>query len=215
MRPTFVLCFALLAVAPQRQCAITSLMSPEVIQDQFQQKINPYFPNAKVSVAPNLHAIVVYACTHGTGEAFVGSIRDFIAADRGINQALGYLQFAPLIGGAHYQFLILEFDSGSVVYNLDAKNLAAVPMAANGAQEYTQACGIKNESQPTEAQHFVWVGRFQVQATEPDGTGHTDTEVDPLGLYKADDQFEANRDDELAFAAQRIRARLAKRNWTV
>lgn len=93
-------------------------------------------------VAPQQQAILGFTCTQGVGADFVAKIAAYIATDRKINQELSYVQFAPLLGGAHYKYYWLVFDGGFVRYDLDTHQIEAFNATPQVFQAYRQACGF-------------------------------------------------------------------------
>jgi hypothetical protein len=81
-------------------------------------------------------------CTQGVGPKFVEEMQKHIASDREINQQLSYVQFAPLLGGAHYRYYLLGFDGGWVRYDLDAHRVDTMSMTPQVLQAYRQTCGF-------------------------------------------------------------------------
>ena len=140
MRHTAIVLFALLL--QQRQC---SMVSPDAIKAKVEEALRPYFPNARGQVAPQQQAIIGLTCTQGVGSAFVAQMQKFIASDREINQQLSLIQFAPLLGGAHYRYFLLGFDGGWVRYDLDAHRIDALNMTPDVLRGYRQACGFSSQ----------------------------------------------------------------------
>jgi hypothetical protein len=136
MRLTVVV-FALLL--QQRGC---NMASPGAIKSKVEDSLRPYFPNAQGLVEPQQQAIIGLTCTQGMGQQFVEKMRVYIATDRVINQQLGMVQFAPLLGGAHYRFFLLGFDGGWVRYDMEAHQVATLPMTAQALQMYRNTCGF-------------------------------------------------------------------------
>ncbi|MGA2882190.1 MAG: hypothetical protein ABSG13_24830 [Bryobacteraceae bacterium] len=61
-------------------------------------------------------------------------MQKFVATDREITQQLNLLQFAPLLGGAHYRYFLLGFDGGWVRYDMDAHTVDTVNMTPEALQ---------------------------------------------------------------------------------
>ena len=137
LRTPALLLFALLL--QQRQC---SMVSPEAIKGRVEDALRPYFPNAQGLANPQTQAIIGFTCTQGMGQQFVEKMQAYIAADRQINQQLGMVQFAPLLGGAHYRYFLLGFDGGWVRYDMDAHQVATLSMTPQALQSYRQTCGF-------------------------------------------------------------------------
>jgi hypothetical protein len=76
------------------------------------------------------------------GQQFVEKMQAYIATDRQITQQLGMVQFAPLLGGAHYRYFLLGFDGGWVRYDMDAHQVATLMMTPQALQAYRQTCGF-------------------------------------------------------------------------
>jgi hypothetical protein len=134
--------FLLALLLPQRQC---SVVSPDGIKGKVEEALRPYFPNARGQVAPQQQAIIGLTCTQGVGPGFVAQMQKYIATDREINQQLSLVQFAPLLGGAHYRYFLLGFDGGWVRYDLDAHRVDAISMTPEVLQEYRQTCGFSSQ----------------------------------------------------------------------
>jgi hypothetical protein len=134
--PAFFL-FALLL--QQRQC---SMVSPDAIEGQVEQALRPYFSNARGRAIPQTQAIFAYTCTQGVTPEFVAKIAAYIGGDRDINQKLNMVQFAPLLGGAHYRYFLLGFDGGWVRYDLDAHKISVETMRPLALEAYKKACGF-------------------------------------------------------------------------
>jgi hypothetical protein len=139
MRPLLAFCL-LSALLPQQQCG--NLASPEAIKGKVEEAMREDFPNARARIFPRQGAILALTCTQGVSMPFVIQIRDFIAKDQELNQKLGMIRLAPLVGGAHYQNLMLAFDGGVIVYDLDARTLAVVPPRPEMLDAYRKDCGF-------------------------------------------------------------------------
>jgi hypothetical protein len=131
--------FILALLLQQRQC---SMVSPDAVKGKIEESLRPYFPNAVGQVAPQQQAIIGFTCTQGVGPGFVAQMQKFIASDREINQQLSLIQFAPLLGGAHYRYFLLGFDGGFVRYDMDAHRVDALNMTPQVLQSYRQTCGF-------------------------------------------------------------------------
>jgi hypothetical protein len=123
----------------QRQCG---MVSPDAIKGKVEEALRPYFPKAQGVVVPQQQAIMGLTCSQGVGPGLVEKMQTYIAGDREINQQLGMVRFAPLLGGAHYRYFVLVFDGGMVRYDLDARKVEAVGMTPQALEIYDQACGL-------------------------------------------------------------------------
>lgn len=133
----FFLLFPLLLF--QRQC---NMASPDAIKGKVEEALRPYFPNAHGLILPDQHIIAGLTCTQGVGMGLVTKMQVYIAGDRQINQELGMVQFAPLLGGAHYRYFMLGFDGGWVRYDMDGHLVDSVTMTPQALQAYRQVCGL-------------------------------------------------------------------------
>ncbi len=118
------------------------MASPDAIRGKVEDALRPYFPNARGQVNPQQQAIIGFTCAQGVGPGFVAQMQKFIASDRAINQQLSLIQFAPLLGGAHYRYFLLGFDGGFVRYDMDAHTVDATIMPPALLQGYRQTCGL-------------------------------------------------------------------------
>lgn len=141
--PAFFL-FALLL--QQRHC---NLASPEAIKGMAEDMLHPYFPNARVIANPQQQALIAFTCTQGVGPQLVAQLQQYIATDRTIVEKLSWVQladgFSPLLGGAHYKYLLLGFDGGWVRYDIDTRQIATLGMAPQALQAYKQVCGFTSQ----------------------------------------------------------------------
>lgn len=137
MRPTLVLCSALLLF--QQQCNVTS---PDALKSKAEDYLRPYFPNAKVMLAPSRQNVIVLTCTHGIGPSLLPKFQDAIANDSRITTFAPLAQLAlQAVNGAHYRSFLLYFDSGIIQYDLDAKQVSIHPITQQQAAQYDIDCG--------------------------------------------------------------------------
>lgn len=135
--------FALFALLLQeRQC---SIVSPDGIRGKVEQNLRPYFPNVRGVVAPQQQTIMGFTCAQGVGTDFVAKIAAYIVTDRKTIQDLSYIQFAPLLGGAHYKYFWLVFDGGFIRYGLDTHQIEAFNTTPQVLQVYRQTCGFSSQ----------------------------------------------------------------------
>lgn len=118
------------------------MVSPDAIKGQVEDALHPYFPNARGMVDLQHQAIVGFTCTQNVGLDFVEKLVPYLAGDRDINGKLNQVQWAPLLGGAHYKYFFLFFDGGWVRYDFDAHRFDAFNMTPQVLQGYRQACGL-------------------------------------------------------------------------
>jgi hypothetical protein len=137
--PSMRLTFVLFALLLQQRC---NMASPEAIKGKVEDALRPYFPNARGMVNPQTQAIIGFTCTQGMGQQFIEKMQTYIATDRQIHQQLGMVQFAPLLGGAHYRYFLLVFDGGSVRYDIETQQVATLTIAPQVLQIYRQTCGF-------------------------------------------------------------------------
>lgn len=137
MRPAFALCFALAAIAPQRNC---NFGSPEQIGQYVQQALQPYFPNTHAVVIRQSHAILAITCTQGISPQFVDKLKAFIASDADMGQQLAKVNLTGLLG---YRYFVLGFDGGWIWYDIQNKTVDTRPLPDTYAQQYNQTCGFE------------------------------------------------------------------------
>ncbi len=131
--------FLLLLLLQQRQC---NIFSPEGLKGKIEDALRPYFPNARGVIAPQQQTLMGFTCVQGVGSEFVAKVAASIVADRKTIQDLSYIQFAPLLGGAHYKYFWLVFDGGFIRYDLDTRQIAAFNSTPQVLQAYRQTCGF-------------------------------------------------------------------------
>jgi len=139
MRTTLALCCILL-LFPQRQCTVAS---PDKLKEATETRLRGYFPNVKAVLLPAKETIVAVTCTQGIGADLLPKFQQSIAQDQELNRELPWLQLGvQAVGGVHYRYLLLYFDSGMIQYDLDAKQISVIGLTDQQLQLYRTKCGI-------------------------------------------------------------------------
>jgi len=137
MRTALALCFVSLLL-PQRQCNVAS---PDKLKEATESHLRGYFPNVKAILLPAKQSVVALTCTQGIGPDLLPKFQQAIAQDQELNKEIPLFQFGvQIVGGGHYRYFLLYFDSGMIQYDLDAKQISVLGLTEQQLQSYRTVC---------------------------------------------------------------------------
>jgi len=114
----------------------------EQIQATFEEKLHPYFQNARVVLKPEAHGVFGLTCIQGAGPQLAIEAGDMVQQELGKNDASG-IAARLFLAANSYRYILVGFDTYIAVFDLQTKTAGYKPVAdAAYSQLYRSECGL-------------------------------------------------------------------------
>jgi hypothetical protein len=119
------------------------LGSPEQLKSSFEEKLRPYFQNAKVVLQPEQHGLMGLTCMQGAGPQLVRMAGDAFAQELS-QQGLGGIATRLFLSAKGYRYVALGFDTWVIVFDLQTKGMSykQTDAVASYGPFYRRECGL-------------------------------------------------------------------------
>jgi hypothetical protein len=199
------------ALSLLKGCDLKELTSPDAVSRQFQDGLQPYFPNAKATAFPDQQVILGFTCIQGDGRQLVHQVGETFSSIPDIQKLKTLRDYGPLLGSPTYRYAALGFESGVIRLDVDTWESVVLQPWDGYDAEYRSACGLQprtDVSHVVETGPALWLGHFTVTLAKPFNGRKQIPLIDSLGLYESA-EFQTHRAAELKVREQMIREDLA------